>query len=549
MAVLLAVGAALWLAHPVYKQWKQRRFLNLAQTAQAQGDYRNATFNIRKTLELNPANLEASRLMAQIAEQLKMPQAISWRARVVEQEPDVATNRLELARTALLFGNIAAADRALKGIKPADCATVDYHILSAMTAFAQNQLSIAGDHCEQAAKLDPQNKFARFNLAVIRLQSTNASVHEAAVATLEQLATDPAHNRDALRNLVGAALKRSDFARAETHSKQLLAITPLAFPDRLLHLTVLKEANRPEFAPYLASLEALAAEEVKNVNALGSWFRTHGMSDEAIQWLLQLPEKIRTERTATGLLAECYGDRNDWTHVELVLADEKWADVDFFRLALLAHARRQLNQKYSSQADWQAAVSAASGKLKALQALFDMTTRWRWRPEQEELAWNIVQQFPSERSLLAVLERIYASNNNTLGLQKVYAAMMKYASPNPVAKNNFAAISLLLNRQVSEASEIARANYDAYPDDSVIASTHAYALHLQGHTGEGLKVLEKLKAAELQKPAVATYYGVLLIADGQTNKARPFLTIAAKSEQLLPEEKALVVKLLSPAAN
>ena len=81
LAVLLAVGAALWLAHPVDKQWKQRRFLNLAQTAQAQGDYRNATFNIRKTLELNPANLEASRLMAQIAEQLKMPQAISWRAR------------------------------------------------------------------------------------------------------------------------------------------------------------------------------------------------------------------------------------------------------------------------------------------------------------------------------------------------------------------------------------------------------------------------------------------------------------------------------------
>ena len=542
LLVLLALGAGLWLAYPSYKQWKQRRFLIQARTALAQSDYRNAVFNARKIMELNPASVEASRLMAQITEQLKMPQAVSWRARVVEQEPDVATNHLELARTALLFGNITAADHALRGIKPADGTTADYHILFAMTAFAQNQLGIAEEHCAQAVKLDPQNQFARFNLAVIHLQSTNAATQEAAITTLEQLATNPAHNHDALRNLVGAALKRNAFARAQTWSKQLLTLTPLGFPDRLLHLTVLKAADSPEFAEYLSSLESLAAQEAKDVSALGSWLRAHRMSDEAIPWLLHLPEKVRAERTAMELLAECYGDHNDWTHVDSLLADEKWADLEFLRLALLAHARRQLNQKFSSQADWQAAVNAASGKLKPLQVLFDLTGSWNWPPEQEELAWKIIRQFPAERSVLSLLERIYAANNNTSGLQKVYAAMMKYASPNAVAKNNFAAVSLLLNRQVSEAAEIARANYDDHPDDSVIASTHAFALHVQGHTGDGLKVLEKLKETELQKPAVATYYGVLLAADGQTNKAKAYLTIAAKSAQLLPEEKTLVAK-------
>ena len=540
--VLFAVAAAAWLSYPTYKQWKQNRFLTQARAALAQADYRNAAFNARKTLEINPVNVEASRLMAQIAEQLKIPQAIIWRARVVEQEPEVATNRLELARTALLFGNIAYADRALQGIKPADSASVDFHILSAMTAFAQNKLAAAEEHCSQAARLDPQNKFARFNLAVLQLQSTNSTVFEAAIKTLEQLSTDPAHNRDALRNLIAATLKRNEFTRARTWSKQLLTVEPLAFPDRLLHLTVLKESSSPEFADYLSSLESLAAQDAKDVNALGSWFRAHRLSDEAIQWLLHLPEKVRAERSATELLAECYADRRDWTQVETLLADEKWADMEFIRLALLAHARRQLNQKYSSQADWQAAVSAASEKLKALQALFEMASRWNWQPEQEELAWKIIQQFPGERPVLTMLEKIYTSTSNSYGLQKVYAAMMKYASPDPVARNNFAAISLLLNRQVSEACEIARVNYNEHPEDGVIASTHAYALHLQGHTGEGLKVLEKLKEPELQKPAVATYYGLLLAADGQTNKARPYLAIAAKSTQLLPEEKTLITK-------
>jgi hypothetical protein len=266
------------------------------------------------------------------------------------------------------------------------------------------------------------------------------------------------------------------------------------------------------------------------------------MSDETLQWLRQLPDTIRAQRSATELLAECYGDRGDWAQVEKVLQDQKWSDLEFIRFALLAHARRQLNQKYSSQADWQAAVNAASEKLKALQALFELATAWNWPSEREDLAWKIVQQFPAERHVLKLLEKIYTSDNNTPGLQKVYAAMMKYTSPDPVAKNNFAAVSLLLNREVHEACDIARANYDQHPEDGVIASTQAYALQVQGHTGEGLQILEKLPPGELQQPAIALYYGLLLAADGQTNKALPYLAIATKSAHLLPEEKTLVAR-------
>ena len=539
VALLLAILAAR-LAYPVYTQWKQQRFLTQAQKAFAQADFHNAAFDVRKILEINPANLEACRLMAQIAEQLKDPQAIAWRTRVVEQQPEAASNRLELARTSLHFGNIAAAERALGGIKPAD-ATVDFHLLFAMAESAQNNLIAAEEHCAQAVRLDPTNTLAQLNLAVLQMQSTDSNVYESAVKTLEKLSSNRMHGPDALRNLTTAALKRNDFAQADKYSTELLAGTPL-FTDRLLRLDVLKKSNSSEFENYLSSLENLAAHDAHNINLLGKWLRAHGLSDEAVAWLLHQPEKIRVNRSLTELLAECYADRGDWPQVETLLTAAQWQDLEFVRFALLANAHRQLNEKYNAQSDWQAALNAASGKLKPLQDLLAMTTLWHWQAEQEEAAWKIIEQFPAESSMLGRLEKIYLATHNTHGLQKVYAAMMKYSSANPAAKNNFAAVSLLLNLRVNEACDIARADYEQNPNDPLLASTLAYALHVQGRTGDGLKILEKLTDAELQNPAVATYYGVLLSAAGQTRKALPYLDLAAKSAQLLPEEKNLIAE-------
>jgi hypothetical protein len=55
--------------------------------------------------------------------------------------------------------------------------------------------------------------------------------------------------------------------------------------------------------------------------------------------------------------------------------------------------------------------------------------------------------------------------------------------------------------------------------------------------------LEKLKPELLEQPSVALYFGVLLSALHETNRAAPFLAIAQAKGQLLPEE----IKLLAAA--
>jgi hypothetical protein len=53
--------------------------------------------------------------------------------------------------------------------------------------------------------------------------------------------------------------------------------------------------------------------------------------------------------------------------------------------------------------------------------------------------------------------------------------------------------------------------------------------------------MDKLTPDQLRDPSLAMYYGVVLAAAGQKEKAQEYLRRASEAK-LLPEEKALVVK-------
>jgi predicted Zn-dependent protease len=177
--------------------------------------------------------------------------------------------------------------------------------------------------------------------------------------------------------------------------------------------------------------------------------------------------------------------------------------------------------------------------------LVRLANAWGWDSEKEEAAWLLIQRFPGEIWALGMLDHLYAVTGNTRNLQKVYAALMKNDPSDVMAKNNYAATSLLLGLELPEAHQIAKDNYTRFPQDIVMISTYAFSLHLQGRTREALKILETLPADKLRQPMLATYYGVLLAADGQPAKAKVYLDIAGRSV-LLPEEKTLVAVALNP---
>ncbi len=66
-------------------------------------------------------------------------------------------------------------------------------------------------------------------------------------------------------------------------------------------------------------------------------------------------------------------------------------------------------------------------------------------------------------------------------------------------------------------------------------------MHEQGSTAAGLKLLQGLPGTELERPAIAAYYVVLLAAAGEKEKARLYFALAEKA-QLLPKERELVAR-------
>jgi Flp pilus assembly protein TadD len=82
------------------------------------------------------------------------------------------------------------------------------------------------------------------------------------------------------------------------------------------------------------------------------------------------------------------------------------------------------------------------------------------------------------------------------------------------------------------------------PLNGAYVSTYAFSLQTKGDVKGALKAMDQLSQDQLRDPSVAAYYGVVLAAAGQKEKAREYLDLAAQAN-LLPEEKALVAKAAS----
>jgi hypothetical protein len=544
LALLLLVGGAgIWWGRPAYRSWKQRRLLAQAQMFLAKGDYRNVSLSARQVLSLNPSNLAACQLMAGLAEMAGSPALMDYRRRIAEVSP-TPENRLLLASTALRLQRppYPLAAQILDDLRAGATNLLAFHVVSAELAIRLNELDAAQAHLQAAARLEPTNELHRLNLATLRLGSTNAALAAEGRAVLESLRQSTNLAVVALGSLVKDSLRRKDFAGAATWSAQLITNPRCTPEDRLQHLNLLLRDKGPEFTSYLESLKQRAVTNVSEVGGLSTLLIQHDRADEALRWLTNLPPALRVQQPVPLATTETYIALTNWAAVQTFLADKRWAELEFMRLAFLSQAALQ-KREIAAQTHWRSAVREAGERLGALGVLLNLTDTWHRTQDKEDLLWHIYERYPGERWTLRELHRLYQAEGNTRGLNKLFGVLVELNPKDFEAKNNLVATSLLLKLNPTKTYELAQALYTERPDHAIIASTYAFSLQLQGRTKEGLAALEKLKAEALETPSVALYYGLLLSEAGQTNQAGKYLGLGQKSD-LLPEEKALVAEAL-----
>jgi len=536
VAVLLVVGAVgVWLGLPAYRAGKEKKFAAQAMAALVNGENRKALLSAQQVLVLNSNNVTACRVMAELADLSRSPHALVWRRRVAEIEP-TRSNKLVFAASALRYEQppFPLATQTLTDLGEATN-EVAFQLVSAQLALKQNRIADGEKHLQQAIRLEPANESHRINLGVIRLESRDPAVSAVARAELEQRAG----NAQALRALLVHHTSRRRFVEAEQYSSALLKLTNSAWGDKLEHLTLLRGAQSPQFDPFLATLQRDAATNVFAASELVTRLTELGAATNAVDWVKSLPAAMQKEPPLPVAVASAYFSTARWRELEELLNAREWPERDFMRKALLTFAVRKQGGTDAAAAHWRDALKLAGERPELLGSLAQMANAWGWTNETESTLWRAAKDFPKERWPLESLQNGFMRHRNTRGVLEVNALMLERQPTNAAALNNWAALALLLHTNLTRAHEVARQVYDRGTNNFAFVSTYAWSLQVQGKSAEALKLMDTLKPAELNDPAVAGYYGAILVAAGQKEKARTYLdrTVGAP---LLPEELKLV---------
>ena len=516
--------------------------LALARGFLAKADRRNAVLSLQEVLRVNPVNLDAMRLMAQLAEAARSPSALLWRSRIVALDGKSTPDRLALAQTALLFRDYASATNALDGVDAAGRGTAAYQNLAGAVAAEANKLDEAELHFLEAARLEPTNQIPQMNLAVVLLHGSNALAQAQARSSLERIANDPAAGAprcEALRELVNDAIQNKQLPRAEMLSQSLVTQTNSTFEDRLLRLNVLQQAGSASFKTELVESQREAAVDPAKIYEMATWQMAHNSAAGALAWLQALPAETLSSQAAMLMTAECRAETRDWTGLQASLEKQNWAELEFIRHAFLTRALRGQGLTSAATGEWEQALADAKGQKQSLIMLLRLAGQWNFASDAENILWTIFNQYPEEQWAYQTLSKVLVAGGQTRPLMMLFSRQVKRSPSDLSTKNNLAMLALLLDAQELKPNELAQEVYQESPTNSSFASTYAFSLYLQKRNAEALAVMQKLDAKQLQNPGISGYYGLILKANGRTAEAKTYLELSAKAA-LLPEERKLM---------
>lgn len=539
VAVMLAIACVGFLGRRIYKKTTEHRLTAQAGQYLQKQDFRNASLCLQRALQINPYDVQVNHLMADMLEQAGSPVALNWRIRTAQLQTNNMEYRLEWAKTALEFNEMASAVQALAGVNTNSRSTAEFHKLAGAVAWNLHDPADAEKQYAAALQLEPTNLVVTLNLATVRLVSTNKTVASQARATLEAIPAKSPLHLTALRALATDAADHKFYQSAMDYEKQVANDPKATFGDELGYLEILHLANSPQFGASQKALESRATNSPFRVYALGHWMQVQEGPAVTLRWLNTLPAALQTNIPVPLAITDCQIGLKDWNGLLGTVANANWGDSEYYRLCLTALANRSLGNNDTADSAWQNALAVSSHQLERLSRLNQLTAGWGWMPERKQVLDQIITQFPNETWADDQLTTLLYSQGQTQELADLLNQMYS-ANPSDIKiENNLATILLLQKADLNRAHRLAQEAYNSATNNPFFTCTYAYSLLLQSKNQEAAKIMGSLKAGYLKNPSIAAYYGIVEAQTGNTKAAAPALKVA-QTARLLPEELQLV---------
>ncbi len=536
------------LGYDAYDAWRYSHLMDTAKSAAAIGDWRQASFALRRASQLRPGNIEPLVLLAETAEKLNPAEAFSLRLAVATSDRGSIKHRFELVRTALRLGDNASAAQAIATIDQNARTTPVYLSLKSQVDLATGDRASAETAALEALRQDPSNPTYKFHLANIQVGSTNEAVRASARRALEQSAAIPSLKRDAIRMLSVDALNRKDTATARRWIEEILRAGNTDFGDEIQQLELLRIEKSPALTARLESLQRRATSNLQSTLTVAAWMMGTGNGAGANTWLASLGTNATSQPSIQNTRIQSYLLSNDTKGCIRWLESDSWGENDYARLMWLTRLHRSLKQETQSKAAWNKAREIGIKSPKSRREIWQLAIEMGWKDESMQVLRVAAEASSDSRWAQMFLFDVHYKLKQTPQMLEISERLLRASPDDWFAKNNVAAFSLLLNTNLDFAAKLAAEAITTRPNDPLVSSTHAFALQKTGKISEALLVFGRIPEAIRSKPGVAVYYASILVEAGRIQEARRYLTLA-DDPSLLPEERSLLNASLRKAAE
>ena len=545
-AVALLVGIVLFsYGSRLYDDWRQSRLLRRATALLREGKLNKAAQTAQELVARHPDSLPALHVLAEAAEKQNLEEAVKWREQIARLLPTDLESQLNLASAALRFGKLDVVRQALDRVPSSDRDKAAFHVVAGWLASAEGNLAEQEEQFAAAVKKEPTNDLYQFNLAALRIHSSDPEKTAQARDTLQRLSKLAPYRSGALRALLNDAVGNNDLAAADSFAQQLQMSPEITFNDYLLCLNFYRKLDEKKFRPLLEKVKPFAAHDPSNLAALMDWMNQNGLAGDVVKWIDKLPPAKLSSPPASVAVADAYATVKNWSRLKRWTRAGMWGDSEYLRLAYQAIATRQSRSRSSGIADtefetlWRSAERLASEQPEHELTLARLASKWELEKESEELWWRVAENPSARREALEELRRLYRTKNETAKLYDVLERLHEASPTEAPITADLARLGINLGQNTERSHQLAKEAYDRAPKEINCAVTYAFSLSRLGKNAEALAIVRSLPPEQLHDAHAAVYVALLLAQAGQIEAANNYIAIADDGK-IYPEEEKLL---------
>ena len=532
----------------LYEDWRQNRLLHQAAALLQEGKPSEASQTAQELLARHPDSLPTLYILAEAAEKENLEEAVWRREQIARLLPKDADSQLNLASAALRFGKLDLAREALDRVAPKDRDRAAFHVVAGWLAREEGNLAEQEDQFAAAVKKEPGNDLYQFNLAALRIHSSDAAESTKARDTLQQLTNVAPYRTGALRALLNDAVARDDLTAADNVAQQLQMSPEVTFGDYLLCLNFYRKLDEKKFRLLLEKVKPFAARNSSDLSSLMEWMNQNGLAADVIKWIDKLPAAQLSSPSTSIAVADAYATGKNWSRLKRWTrspATAGWGDSDYLRLAYQAIAARQSQARGDGGANtefetlWRSAEQLTNEQPERELALARLASKWELENESEELWQRVAKNPPMRREALEALRRLYRAKNET---EKLYDVLQRLHETSPTEAPitaDLARLGLDLEQNTERSYQLAKEAHDRAPNEVNCAVTYAFSLSRLGRNSEGLAIIHNLPPDQLHDPHAAVYVALLLAEANQLDGGQEYIA-AAEDGKIYPEEKKVL---------